>query len=126
MKKSLTASDIHHGYLKSKASSRGWALCIGAGTSLPVFPSWRKLVENLIKRDTKLKSNESHCEILSSFNLDALIQAASQILGVDEITFLHLLSDELYSIVRQNTSASEWKSVCRIFTTINANHTNDE
>ena len=34
--------------LKTTFSTTGWALCIGAGTSKPVFPDWNELVEMLI------------------------------------------------------------------------------
>lgn len=125
MKKSLELSDIKHGYLKGKAGTNGWALCIGAGTSLPAFPNWKDLVKNLILKADDIKESEVINEILSSFSLDALIQASSHILNIPEADFTEILSNELYSIIKVNTSDKEWKSVSRIFTTINANGTRD-
>jgi hypothetical protein len=125
VKKRLQASDIHHGYLKGKAKNKGWALCIGAGTSLPAFPNWQNLVINLIKKDSYLKDLKSIPEIISSFNLDALIQASSRIFGIDENKFTQILSSELYSNIKSKTTKEEWVSVCKIFTSINANKTKD-
>ena len=33
--------------LRDRVRTRGWALCVGAGTSVPTFPSWNTLVERL-------------------------------------------------------------------------------
>jgi hypothetical protein len=125
MKGSIIYPNIPEGFLKGKALTKGWSLCIGAGTSLPIFPSWEKLVINLIKKDKKLKSQSSIDEILSSFSLDALIQAASNLLDLSEDEFVELLSNELYSNIKNNITPKEWVSICKIFTSINANATKD-
>lgn len=125
MKKSLSLSDINHGYLKGKANTKGWALCIGAGTSLPAFPDWINLVKNLVLRDDNTIDNSEINEILSKFSLDALIQASVHILNLPEEEFTEILSNELYSKIRNQISDKEWKSVSQIFTTVNANRTKD-
>lgn len=126
MKKSIIYPDIPDSYLKGKATTRGWSLCIGAGTSLPIFPSWEKLVINLIKKDPNLKDQNSINEILDSFSLDALIQAASNLLEVSEEEFVEILSTELYSKIKLAASKDEWNSIRKIFTSINANNTKDK
>jgi hypothetical protein len=125
MKKSLQISDIHHGYIKGKATNNGWALCIGAGTSLPIFPKWKDLVINLIKKDSNLKEISSIDEIISSFSFDALIQAASRIHGTDENKFTQILSNELYEPLKSQVTAEEWLSVCNIFTAITSSRIKD-
>lgn len=125
MKKSLTFSDINYGYLRGKATTKGWALCIGAGTSLPAFPNWMDLVKNLILRADDIRNPDEISEILSSFSLDALIQASSHILNLPESQFTDILSNEMYSKVKDKISEKEWESVSLIFTTINANRTKD-
>jgi hypothetical protein len=125
MKKSLNFSDISYGYLKGKATTNGWALCIGAGTSLPAFPNWPNLVKRLIQKADNIRTPEAIEEILLSFSLDALIQASSHILNLSETEFTEILSNELYSKIKDNTTDNEWESICTIFTTINANGTRD-
>ncbi|RZL42495.1 MAG: hypothetical protein EOP00_23430, partial [Pedobacter sp.] len=123
MKQRLLGKEITNGYLKGKAITKGWSLCIGAGTSVPVFPNWRDLVLNLIKRDPNSLNEKAYEEILDSFSLDALIQASTQILNLKEEEFTNILSQELYSKIISNTSSEEWKSIQNIFTTIKANRT---
>jgi hypothetical protein len=125
MKESIIYPNIPEGFLKGKALTKGWSLCIGAGTSLPIFPSWEKLVINLIKKDKNLKNHSSIDEILGSFSLDALIQAASNLLDLSEDEFVETLSNELYSNIKDNTTSEEWDSICNIFTSIKANGTKD-
>ena len=125
MKERLTLSDINKGYLKGSASSKGWALCIGAGTSLPIFPSWLELVGNLILKDPSLIDPASKEEILSSFSLDALIQAYSNIREVSEDDFTKLLSGELYAKLKAHITLEEWDCTKRIFTTVYANRRGD-
>ena len=125
MKKSLQFDDIYFGYLKGKASTKGWALCIGAGTSLPAFPNWLDLVKNLIKKDPNINDATTIQEIIESFSLDALIQASWHILGISEEDFTKILSEELYDKIKTQTTEKEWDSICQIFTTINANRTKD-
>lgn len=123
MKQRLFGKEITNGYLKGKALTKGWSLCIGAGTSVPAFPNWRNLVLNLIKRDLNVTNEKAYEEILESFSLDALIQASTQILNLKEDEFTKILSDELYSNITSNTSPEEWESIKNIFTTVKANRT---
>lgn len=125
MKKSLQVSDIHHGYIKGRALNTGWALCIGAGTSLPVFPNWKDLVINLIKKDPSRVDTKSIIEISSTFSFDALIQAATNVLGLDDESFTELLSNELYNPLRSKVSDGEWASICNIFTAITSSRIKD-
>lgn len=125
MKKSLQVQDIHHGYIKGKALHTGWALCIGAGTSLPVFPNWKDLVINLIKKDSSITNTNSIDEILSTFSFDALIQAASNILGLSDDSFTELLSNELYNPLKSKVNAEEWISICKIFTALTSSRIKD-
>ena len=84
MKQRLNSFDIKHSYLKGKAITKGWSLCIGAGTSIPAFPNWYYLVKNLILKDKDINDEKQCNEILSTFSLDALIQASSLILDLSD------------------------------------------
>ncbi len=127
MKTSLFSQDITHGYLKSKALTKGWALCIGAGTSLPAFPNWETLVSDLIKIDKETEDDEELIkEILKSFTLDALIQSSMHILDLNEEEFARTLSTILYKKIRAKVDESEWRSLAKIFTSTKANKTKDK
>lgn len=125
MKERLTIDSIHNGYLKGKADTKGWALCIGAGVSQPIFPDWKSLVKNLILKDPNLKDINSINEILASFSLDALIQSYSQLFKLNENEATKQLSEELYKKIQLGTTSEEWDAVCNIFTNINANRQRD-
>ena len=68
--------------LKDVLNSSGWALCIGAGTSLPLFPSWKELVVKLINLSSKTVDKKLYDFLINSFAPDSLIQAA-QILSIN-------------------------------------------
>ena len=76
------------GLLKDSVRTNGWALCIGAGTSLPLVPSWGQLVRNLLARDTTTNITRSASdELLNTFGPDALLQAAaSDVVIIDDMT----------------------------------------
>jgi len=101
--------------LKDVVSSSGWALCIGAGTSLPVFPSWKELVVKLIKLSSN-KNDKIFCDyLINSFSPDTLIQASQIILDKSEKDYSEILSNELYSNILTKATKSEWKSVAKVF-----------
>jgi hypothetical protein len=103
---SATISDV----LRQRAVSSGWALCIGAGTSYPMFPDWYSLVAGLVEKDTDAAVAAAIMPKLSqSFGLDALVQAAKGRSGLAPDAFANLLSDQLYARLKQRLSASDWK-----------------
>lgn len=96
--------------LKERSSATGWALCIGAGTSLPAFPSWPQLIECLIARDVGYPDAVALTSSLAnSFSYDALIQAAQDRFGYSAQDFAKILSDELYAKIHRLLSRSEWQ-----------------
>lgn len=97
--------------LKDVQPSTGWALCIGAGSSLPIFPSWNDLVKSLVaKKVGKAKAAPLAERLLMKFGPDSLIQAAYDVLSLSDDEFVKVLSDELYSKVKSKLSNAEWKS----------------
>ncbi|MCH9681748.1 MAG: SIR2 family protein [Deltaproteobacteria bacterium] len=94
-KPGLTEDGID-GVLASAVHGRGWALCVGAGTSLPAFPDWNRLVERLIARCTQDDPAALSEALRQLFTADALIQAASTLSGRDPNDFSSLLTQELY------------------------------
>lgn len=103
-------SDTITDVLRQRADSSGWALCIGAGTSYPMFPDWYSLVTGLIEKDADATVAEAIMPNLSkNFGLDALVQAAKEISGLDPDAFANMLSDQLYDRLKQKLSAPDWK-----------------
>jgi len=95
--------------LRDIQTTSGWALCIGAGTSVPIFPSWGELVEALVSRKPGSSNVETLSQsLLNRFSPDALIQAAYNILSLSEDDFVNLLSAELYSTVKKTLSKRGW------------------
>ncbi len=108
-KQGLTKKQLN-GILKDTRSSANWALCIGAGTSVPLFPSWNELVEELIsKNDGKKKASYLSKNLLEKFSPDSLIQAAYNKLSVADDEFIRLLSSALFSKIRRRLKSDEWK-----------------
>ena len=78
----------------------GWVLCVGAGTSGPLFPDWGQLVLSLIAADpvvTNTSRTFASLRDTKGFSLDALIQAAQDRLALSDDAFADRLSTRLYS-----------------------------
>lgn len=118
MKKRLYGHDLPNGLIKGNMKC-GWSLCIGAGTSAPVFPSWRGLVNTIIKEISPNAKQGTIAEILLSFDLDALIQAACNLKG--ENNFGEWLSEKLYSNLKTQIPPEDWDDFRKIFTSPFAN-----
>src|ERR1035438_1454146 len=104
------------GVLAQKAKTTGWALCVGAGTSIGPFPSWETLVRKLIKRDARVKDATALLEQLNqSFSYDALIEAAKDVLEMDDDAFSAVLQRSLYSKLKKDAGHS-WDVVVKALT----------
>lgn len=87
----------------------GWVLCVGAGISLPAFPSWQSLVTQLISLDRPGVDNNPLADgLLSLFSPDAIIQATQDRLGIDDNAFMQILTTELYAKSKSILSATEF------------------
>ena len=95
--------------LRDISTRSGWALCIGAGTSLPMFPDWNSLVKRLIAKDIgEKKAQKLSDKLLLKYSPDALIQAAHDRLGCSDDEFFKILSSELYGNIRSKISSEQW------------------
>ena len=84
------------GLLATAAPGPGWALCVGAGTSLPAFPDWNRLVRRLIETCSPQDADRIAQDLAGLFSADALIQAAATRSRRDAAGFGELLTQELY------------------------------
>jgi hypothetical protein len=111
-KNGIVFPDIAPGFFRSQIKKRGWALCVGAGTSTPAFPAWTTLVQRLVARDVgEAGAEELTQNLLRRFSPDALIEAARDRSGCSEAEFSEVLAAELYRDIRTRVSESEWKTI---------------
>jgi hypothetical protein len=115
-KTGLAATQIR-GLLRARALGPGWALCVGAGVSRPVFPDWRQLVERLIARDVVPGTPGELAKLEVLYSPDAFIQAAQDRLQLHELDFAQLLSNELYADAKATLNFTEWKLFTRALNT---------
>ena len=96
--------------LRACLVSKSWTLCIGAGTSQPVFPSWRSLVQSMVERDKgPAAAKRLIGPLTKTFGPDALIQAGRDRLKLNSEEFATLLSEQLYVDVKKKLGSAEWK-----------------
>ena len=72
------------GRLRNYAKTCGWVLCVGAGTSESIFPSWNGLAEKLLALTDVKCSRSVLTRFIQSFGAQAVIQAAANLLSPDE------------------------------------------
>jgi hypothetical protein len=118
MKNELESKSIKN-LLKQNAKTRGWALCIGAGTSRGIFPDWKQLIEYLMKEiDDEQYSKENFDTLTNRFSLEALLQAGYELKGVSEKEFTALLSDLLYSEIKNKLSEDDFNVFIKVMDSI--------
>ena len=102
--------------LAEVSGKNGWAICVGAGTSQPVFLSWEGLVESLVCQDVTAPEGPALAKtLLACYTPDALIQAACNRFALDEEAFVARLVELLYAPLRSRLSKLEWEIVGRVF-----------
>lgn len=97
--------------LKEVSQTPGWVLCVGAGISLPVFPTWKELICEIIL-DLNTNNGNEALEIINEFNADSIIQAAYNLSGYDEEQFTSYLTETLYKKIKNELSPEEWHLYC--------------
>lgn len=95
----------------------GWSLCIGSGTSAPVFPSWSDLVTQLVGQDS-LADPDLASRLLKQCSLESLIEAASTVLDTGGMGFGQWLAAHLYADL-QAKAADQWPELVRVLQTEN-------
>jgi hypothetical protein len=105
--------------IRERCKTSGWALCVGAGTSTPAFPSWEVLVTRLVERDAVASAPVLMTSLVRQFSYDALIQAAKDRLGLSEKRFENVLTSELYSGIKNVLSKSEWQQFTTALSSVN-------
>lgn len=89
-----------------------WALCIGAGTSFPVFPSWEILAQRIVMHCSK-ESSGIIDNIKQSFSSEVILQSSYELLRSKskDVDFPKILADLLYYDLLKKTSKKQEKII---------------
>lgn len=102
-------------FLRDRAKSGGWGLCIGAGTSIPAFPRWSTLIERLVALDVGARNASGLSNsLMGTFTPDALIQAAQDRTGASNQKYASQISGELYRDARASLNTRDWQLFTRM------------
>ena len=114
--------------LRSTHENVRWSLCIGAGTSQPIFPDWFSLVDTMIdsvsETDPKIKISLDKIKKMG-FSPDSIIQALKNIVNLNEEEFLDLMSCSLYGNLMDIVGPAKWKSISAVLETSNPSYYKD-
>lgn len=98
----------------------GWSLCIGAGTSTPLFPDWYSLVETLSTNILPPELHLTHSDLTKTgFSADALLQAVKNLSEYKSDNFSTAISSALYQNFKSLVDPSEWRAICDV---LNSNY----
>lgn len=124
MKKRITAETMQKSFLLPQVQQKGWSLCVGAGISIPIFPSWNELVSLLMQQISPNISHSAIDELQSKFSPDTLIQAAWAMSGNED--FSQLLSDILYRNLKSKINIKQWDRFRKLFTITHSTFGSDD
>lgn len=74
----------------------GWALCIGAGTSVPLFPDWYSLGSEMAKQLVPETPFDVEALKKSGFSPDSMIQMVKNATDLNDLEFTMRMSNILY------------------------------
>lgn len=100
LNKSFNGSDPKY---RGNLSSSSWTLCVGAGISFPLVPTWYELTRNVVNDAFGWTCDSDDFDRLANstkWSLDSLLQGASNKLDLDgagQWAFYDLLEKHLYS-----------------------------
>lgn len=102
--------------IPSSYGSTGWALCIGAGTSLDVFKLWNEFAVDVYSTSGLPPIEPKDLEeTIGKFGPDALLQAVQNSLDETDGLFADRLSENLYRNIRNLLSTEELTVVEKVF-----------
>src|ERR1017187_4579330 len=101
--------------VRTTITGGGWALCIGAGASRPIFPFWSVLVERLL-RWTNLKFPAVQiARLLKECTLESLVQATVTRNNLNAYQARQVLSKLLYDDLKGKIGGTDWLLVKKLF-----------
>lgn len=117
-KKGLTLDNVSN-FIATSVDKPGWSLCIGAGTSTPLFPDWFTLAEKLAHQI--VPDDEINIASLkdAGFSPDALIQMVKNRSSLNDREFAMRMSEVLYENFRKQIAPEDWSAVAKV---LDSNH----
>jgi len=109
MKKGFTENNLPP-IIFDNIGTKKWSLCIGAGTSKPLFPTWNELVYELILEVNRSTPKSLVDKLLLAYKPDAIIQAVFNRLNLSYDEYINLLSTKLYQNIKSVLTDNEWNS----------------
>jgi len=102
--------------LAHRCNFSGWVLCVGAGTSLPAFPSWNELTVNLLHSvSPNIKVDIAD---FKTYSPDACIQAIHNISKLDSNAFARKLSVALYGKLLKSLTTAQYNLIVKALVAI--------
>ena len=111
-KKGFTIDSIPN--ILSTSDKTSWALCIGAGTSAPIFPDWYTLADNLVKKLAADKAFNIDTFKKNGFSPDSLIQMIKNNTSLSDNEFAVCMSEVLYESFREEIAPGDWATISKI------------
>lgn len=115
-KKGLTIDTVSN-FIASSADKPGWSLCIGAGTSTPLFPDWYSLASNLAQQIIPDQPLNIDAMKESGFSPDALIQMVKNASSLSDKDFAMRMSETLYDNFRKQINPEDWDTIATVLQT---------
>ena len=112
-KKGFTIDNVQS-FLAPSVDKAGWSLCIGAGTSLPIFPDWYSLSEQLAHNlvpDLPIDITQMKA---AGFSPDSLIQMVKNACTLSDHEFAMRMSEVLYTNLKSNIAPADWDTVSKV------------
>lgn len=112
-KKGFLLADVPK--LLSTANDKpGWALCIGAGTSVPLFPDWYSLAAEMAEQLVPGKPFNVEALKNSGFSPDSMIQMVKNSTDLNDLEFTMRMSNILYRKLQSKIPAKDWNDIVDI------------
>ena len=89
----------------------GWALCIGAGTSVPLFSDWYSLAAEMAEQLVPEKPFNVEALKNSAFSPDAMIQMVKNSTGLNDLEFTMRMSNILYHKLQSQIPTKDWNDI---------------
>jgi hypothetical protein len=97
------------GKLREISKQSGWALCVGAGLSLPFFPDWNTLATNILAKNTLYSRSDAE-KLVKEFGPAAAFEIEYGDKKSDP-EFYKTLSDMLYENFQSKFSDRDWNDI---------------
>lgn len=109
-KKGFLLADVPK--LLSTANDKpGWALCIGTGTPVPLFPDWYSLASKMAEHLVPRKPFNVEALKNSGFSPDSMIQMVKNSTSLNDLEFTMRMSNIPYHKLQSQIPVENWNDI---------------